>query len=144
MPISPQFLSDKEKSSLQGVQVLLIDDDETSRYLAEVILAHYGAVVRAVGSAAEALAAIGQWRPDVLVSDISMPHEDGYALIRQVRALDADQGGRTPALAFTALTGTENRQRALAAGFQMHLSKPADPFELVMLVARLVGGALPC
>jgi CheY-like chemotaxis protein len=140
MLISPQFLSDKEKSSLQGVQVLLIDDDETSRDLAEVILAHSGAVVRAVGSAAEALAAIGQWRPDVLVSDISMPEEDGYVLIRKVRALD---GPAIPALAFTALTGAENRQRALAAGFQMHLSKPADPFELVTLVARLVGAALP-
>ena len=109
----------------------------------EVTLAHYGAVVRAVGSAAEGLAALGQWRPDVLVSDISMPHEDGYALIRKVRALDGP-AGQIPALAFTALTGTENRQRALAAGFQMHLSKPADPFELVTLVARLVGVTLPC
>jgi CheY-like chemotaxis protein len=143
MPISPQFVSDKEKSSLQGVQVLLTDDDETSRDLVEVILAHSGAVVRAVGSAAEALAAIGQWRPDVLVSDISMPQEDGYALIRKLGALDGP-AGQIPALAFTALTGTENRQRALAAGFQMHLSKPADPFELVTLVARLVGVALPC
>jgi CheY-like chemotaxis protein len=94
-------------------------------------------VVRAVGSAAEALAVIRQWLPDVLVSDISMPDEDGYALIRQVRALEARQGGGTPALAFMALTGTEACQRALTAGFQIHLSKPAEPFELATLVANL-------
>ena len=124
------------RSDLQGVRVLVVDDDETSRYLVEVILAHYGAVVKAVSSAAEALAAIGQWRPNILVSDISMPEEDGYALIRQVRALDGP-AGQIPALAFTALTGTEDRQRALAAGFHLHLSKPTDPFELVTLVANL-------
>jgi CheY-like chemotaxis protein len=118
--------------------VLVVEDDEASPYVLEVILAHYGAVVRAVGSAGEALAVIGQWQPDVLVSDIGMPDEDGYALIRKVRALEADQGGRTPALAFTALTGPEDRERALAAGFQTHLSKPAEPFKLVALVANLV------
>jgi CheY-like chemotaxis protein len=90
-----------------------------------------------VGSAAVALTVIGQWRPDVLVSDISMPGEDGYTLIRKVRALDAAQGGRIPALAFTALPGSENRERALAAGFQSYLSKPADPFDLVRIVAKL-------
>jgi CheY-like chemotaxis protein len=99
------------KSLLQGVRLLVVDDEDIVRKLVKIILADYGAAVRAVGSAAEALAAIGQWRPDVLVSDISMPHEDGYRLICQVRALDADQGGRTPALAYTALTGTETRER---------------------------------
>jgi CheY-like chemotaxis protein len=125
-----------DHSDLEGVRVLVVEDDQASRYIVEVILAHYGAVVKAVGSAAEALAAIGQWLPDVLVSDISMPEEDGYGLIRKVRALDGI-GGQIPALAFTALTGTDNRQRALAAGFQMHLAKPAEPFDLVKLVAKL-------
>jgi CheY-like chemotaxis protein len=124
-------------SVLHGLRVLVVDDDEGSLYIVETILAHFGAVVRAVSSAAEALAAIGQWLPDVLVSDISMPEEDGYALIRQVRALEARQGGRTPALAFTAFTGTEDRERALAAGFQTHLAKPAHPQELAQVVAAL-------
>jgi CheY-like chemotaxis protein len=125
------------KPLLQGVRVLVVDDDETTREIVEIILAHCGAVVRAVGSAAGALTAIEQWRPDVLVSDISMPGEDGYALVRKMRALDACQGGGIPALAFTALTGTEHRERAIAAGFQCHLSKPAEPVELVKLVAKL-------
>jgi CheY-like chemotaxis protein len=89
-------------------------------------------------STSDALLRFKHLRPDVIISDIGMPDEDGYALIRKVRALEADQGGRTPALAFTALTGPEDRERALAAGFQTHLSKPAEPFKLVALVANLV------
>jgi len=124
------------KPLLQGVRVLVVDDNETVREIVKTMLAYYGAEVRAVDSVAGALTAIEQWRADVLVSDINMPEEDGYALIRKVRALDGPASD-IPALAFTALAGTENRERALAAGFQSHLSKPADPCQLATLVANL-------
>ncbi|MCI0662611.1 MAG: response regulator, partial [Acidobacteria bacterium] len=79
------------------------------------------------------------WRPDVLVSDIGMPIEDGYDLIRKIRALPIEQGGNTSAIALTAFAGKEDRQRALAAGFQQHLSKPIEPVALAKVVARILG-----
>jgi CheY-like chemotaxis protein len=98
-----------------------------------------GARVRAAASAAEALAALGEFRPDILVSDIGMPHEDGYALLRRVRALSPEEGGRIPAVALTAYAQEDDRMRALMAGYQVHVSKPINPTEFVAVVVGLAG-----
>jgi CheY-like chemotaxis protein len=90
-------------------------------------------------SAREALSLLSSERPEILVSDIGMPHEDGYALMRQVRALPADQGGQIPALALTAYARSTDAERAFDAGYQRHVSKPVDPLRLVELVAGLAG-----
>jgi CheY-like chemotaxis protein len=105
--------------------------------LIESILTQYGARVRTAASAAQALEALNQSLPDVLISDIGMPEEDGYSLIRKIRAREASRGGHLPALALTAWGEAEHRQEALAAGFQMHLAKPAHPEELARAVATL-------
>jgi CheY-like chemotaxis protein len=127
----------QEEFTLRGVRVLVVDDEADARELLTLIFTHYGAEVRAVASAAEALAAMDRWVPDVLVSDIGMPDDDGYSLIRKIRALDIDHGGNVPALALTAYSRSEDRTRALSAGFHRHLSKPADPVDLVTAVASL-------
>ena len=104
-----------------------------------VALEQSGANVTAVASADEALRALVQVRPDVVISDIGMPDEDGYALIRKLRALPPEAGGQIPALALTAYARDEDRRQALSAGFQMHLSKPVEPDKLIATVARLAG-----
>jgi CheY-like chemotaxis protein len=101
------------------------------------VLRRSGAEVKACGSAGEALTALPQWLPDVLMSDIGMPHEDGYELIHKVRALTAEHGGRVPAAALTAYAREEDRKRAIAEGYQMHVAKPASSAELVAAVAAL-------
>jgi CheY-like chemotaxis protein len=93
--------------------------------------------VRAAGSAQEAFQEVRRWRPHVLVADIGMPVEDGYSLLRRVRALSASEGGSIPAAALTAYAQDEDRQRALAAGFQEHVAKPVPPERLASVVARL-------
>jgi len=103
------------------------------------VLAQHGASVTTAGSAAEALAALDRARMDVLVSDIGMPDEDGYALIRKVRARGGRNGPRIPAIALTAYARVEDRARALLAGFQLHVTKPVEPTELVTAVASLAG-----
>ncbi|HEX8285236.1 MAG TPA: ATP-binding protein [Pyrinomonadaceae bacterium] len=127
--------------SLAGTRVLLVEDEEDARSMLKALLESAGAGVRAVGSAAEAWAALegGAW--DVLVSDIGMPQEDGYSLVGRVRARDARRGERTPALALTAYARDDDRARALAAGFDAHMAKPVEPAELVSAVARLAGRA---
>lgn len=124
---------------LIGLRVLLVDDDLDSREIMTTLLELYGASVTAVGSAREALQALRQNTPDVLLSDLSMPGEDGYALIGKVRALPPDRGGRVPAAAVTARTSAEDRRRVLAAGFQVHVPKPVHAMELATVVARLGG-----
>jgi signal transduction histidine kinase len=124
---------------LDGLRVLVVDDDPDAVELATAILAGAGAVVRTCGSAREALAAVQEWRPDVLVSDIEMPGEDGYALIRKVRALDAERGGKTPAVALTAYGRTQDRMSSLTAGYSMHVPKPVDPGELTTIIASVAG-----
>src|SRR5262249_25618853 len=135
--------SDLERRSpgmhLDGVRVLLVDDDPEALELAPSILASAGAPVRGSPSAAEALAVFRQWRPDVLVSDIEMPGEDGYALIRKIRALGADQGGKTPAVALTAYGRVQDRVSSLSAGYTMHVPKPVDPGEFTTIVASVAG-----
>jgi CheY-like chemotaxis protein len=124
---------------LDGLRVLVVDDEADARELVMTILKQYGVEVTAVATAREALEVLQQSQPNVLVSDIGMPDEDGYALIRQVRALDAEQGGQIPAVALTAYARAEERIRALAAGFQLHIPKPVNPEELAAVVANLVG-----
>jgi CheY-like chemotaxis protein/two-component sensor histidine kinase len=125
--------------SLRGVRVLVVDDDRDSLDLVESILVSSGAEVRGCASASEGLTALQEWRPDVLISDIEMPGEDGYTFIRKVRALDFTEGGKTPALALTAYGRIEDRLRTLSAGYGMHVSKPVDPAELAAIVASLAG-----
>jgi CheY-like chemotaxis protein len=125
--------------SLRGLRVLVVDDDRDSRDLVTTMLTNSGAEVRACASVAEGLQAIEAWRPAVLISDIEMPDEDGYSFIRRVRALGASTVARTPAVALTAYGRVEDRLRTLAAGYSMHVPKPVDPAELVIVVASLAG-----
>jgi len=122
---------------LEGKRVLLVEDEPDVRELMVTVLERCGAKVTAAGSAEEALSALQRETPDVLVSDIGMPREDGYALIRKVRALPPEKGGKVPALAVTAHARAEDRRKALLAGFQMHLGKPVPPDELLLMVASL-------
>jgi len=123
--------------SLLGTKVLVVDDDADARELLRSILAQSGASVRTAGSAAEAIQQFEARLPDVLVSDIGMPGKDGYDLIRQIRALSTESGGHVPALALTAFARSDDRRRAIGAGFHMHLAKPVEPAELVTVVSSL-------
>ncbi|HEU4411308.1 MAG TPA: ATP-binding protein [Polyangiaceae bacterium] len=125
---------------LRGRRVLAVDDEPDGLELLVALLEGGGASVAAATSAAEALALVRGGRFDVLVSDIAMPDEDGYALLRKVRALPVEQGGGTPAVALTAFARAEDRRRAFLAGFQAHLPKPVEPAELFAAVVSLVGG----
>ena len=127
------------RPDLTGVRVVVVDDEPDACLLVELLLKECGAVVFAAGSAREALELTQSERPAVLVSDIGMPGEDGYALIRQVRALPTNSGGATPALAVTAYAREEDRVRAVQAGFQLHLAKPVQAPELLAMVASLAG-----
>jgi len=124
---------------LAGLHVLLLDDEADTRDLLVTALEQCGAQVTAVPNVPDALAALDRERPDVLISDIGVPGEDGYSLIRKLRARSAETGGNVPAAALTAYARSEDRIRALAAGFQAHLAKPIDPAELVATIAALAG-----
>ena len=124
--------------SLLGVRVLVVDDEADSRDFATTVLQQCQAEVLAVGTVQEALRIIPKWKPDVLVSDISMPGEDGYSLIRQLRSQPPEQGGKIPAAALTAFARAEDRMRAIQEGYQLHLPKPIEPAELATVVASLV------
>ena len=127
------------KPDLTGVKVLVVDDEADARVLVQRLLEARGARVCAAGSAAEALVEIAAEPPDVLVSAIGMPGENGYELIRRVRGLEPGRGGRTPALALTAYARAEDRVKAVRAGFQMHVAKPVEAAELLTMVASLAG-----
>lgn len=129
-----------DAGALAGVDILTVDDDEDARTLVREILEDAGATVRTASSAAEAMQALRHRAPDVLVSDIGMPGEDGYALIRRVRALPAADARNVPAIAVTAFTRAGDRQMALDAGFQHHVPKPVDPRALIALIADLRPG----
>lgn len=128
-------------SDLNGLLLLVVEDDQDTRELMTLILEQYGACVIAVDSASAALAALKQMLPHVMIADIGMLGEDGYALIRKVRALSEKGGGRIPAVAVTSFASAEDRKQALAAGFQIHMSKPTEPHELVAVIAKLTGRA---
>jgi signal transduction histidine kinase/CheY-like chemotaxis protein len=123
--------------SLDGLRVLLVDDDAEARKIISTVISRTGAEVRACKSAGEAFSKLVEWRPDVLLSDIAMPDEDGYSFIGRVRSLPREKGGNTPAAALTAYARDEDRKQALAAGYQMHIAKPIVPGQLVWLIARL-------
>lgn len=129
--------------SLEGVWALVVDDEADARELVATLLQQCGARVTSVASAQEALAVLAAdehgRRPDVVVSDVSMPEVDGYELIRRVRELAPEMGGRIPAVALTAYGRSIDRIRALSAGFQMHMPKPVEPAELATVVASLTG-----
>jgi CheY-like chemotaxis protein len=124
---------------LEGLLLLVVDDEEDTRKLLKTVLEKCGATVIVASSAGEALATLKQSRPDVLISDIGMPEEDGYALIKMVRALPAEDGGQTPSAALTAYARVEDRMKVLRSGFQIHIPKPVEPAELITVVANLAG-----
>ncbi len=127
------------RASLDGLRVLIVDDEPDARMIISTLIERTGAEVCACESASEGLEMLEKWRPDVLMSDIAMPGEDGYSLINKVRSLPADRGGHTPAAAFTAYAREEDRKRALEAGYQMHIAKPVSSSQLVAMLALLAG-----
>lgn len=124
--------------ALAGLSILLVEDDDDSRLYFATVLEADGATIVSVPSAPAALKVLPELQPDVLISDIGMPGEDGYTLIRKVRALKPDNGGRVLAIALTAYGDRDSCLHALECGFQTHVSKPVDPEELVEIVANLV------
>jgi CheY-like chemotaxis protein len=137
---NPQLVPSPTIRPLEGLRVLVVDDEPDARELLTVLLSRNGAAVDAADSAAQARELLTSMQPHVLLSDIGMPDEDGYDLMRSVRALPGEQGGSTPAIALTAYTRADDRRRAFDAGFNDHLPKPVDPQELVRLICGLSRG----
>lgn len=135
-PTAPEPLA--QTANLAGLHILVVDDEPDMRNLAEFILLQQGAQVTVASSAAEALLAVSQFVPHVLLCDIGMPEMDGYALMQQIRARSPEAGGKIPAIALTAYAGEYDRRQALAAGFQRHISKPVEPDELVKAIVQVV------
>jgi CheY-like chemotaxis protein len=129
---------DSNLPNLEGIKILVVDDDQDSRDFIVFVLEQEGAIVIPATSAFVALEVLTSFIPDILVSDIGMPEMDGYALVQQVRLLAAEQGGTIPAIALTAYAGEYDQKQALAAGFQMHISKPVEPDKLITIVAELL------
>jgi len=129
--------ADASRPALQGVQILLVDDDQDALDMLTLVLTEAGAAVRTAASATEALALLRWIRPDVLVSDLAMPDEDGYSLIRNLRAIEREIGRETPAVALTAYVRVQDRARAEAAGFNVFVEKPVDPQELIAVLAGI-------
>lgn len=128
-----------EQRSLDGLRVLLVDDEVETRQIISTVVERTGAEVKTCTSAREALTELVAWRPHVILSDIGMPDEDGYSFINRVRSLPQHEGGTTPAAALTAYARDEDRKLALDAGYQMHIAKPIGAGQLVTLIARLAG-----
>jgi CheY-like chemotaxis protein len=128
---------DCEGIDLDGIKVLIVDDEPDARELVRRVLAQCGAEVVAAGSAAEGIEQLRSFKPHVLVSDIGMPGTDGYQFMRSVRGLPVEEGGKTPAIALTAFARSEDRMQAMMAGYQVHVAKPIEPQELVVTVNML-------
>lgn len=128
-------------AALAGVRVLVLDDEPDARQIISTVIERTGAEVKTCESVPEALLVLQQWHPDVVMSDIAMPDEDGFSFINKVRSLPVEQGGETPAAAFTAYARDEDRKRVLDAGFQMHIPKPVSSSQLVAMLASLTGRA---
>ena len=133
-------LNNVQLISIRGLKVMVVDDDPSAREVIGRVLEEAKAQVATAASVEEALDLMGRFQPDVLVSDIGLPGQDGYDLIRQVRALSEERGGNIPAIALTALARPEDRARALAAGYQCHVAKPVEPRKLTEIVAGLAHG----
>jgi ATP-binding cassette, subfamily B, bacterial len=133
--------------TIEGVNVLAVDDQQEALVMLATLLSQYGACVTAVSSGGEALSILEDYPsselPDVLICDIAMPNEDGYTVMERVRALEASRGARwserIPAIALTAMASREDWMHALRAGFNRHVTKPVEPAELLMMIAGLVG-----
>lgn len=126
-------------ATLEGIRILLVDDDEVVRASLQRVLEGRHATVHSAASASEAVAAFRAEKPDIIVSDIGMPEEDGHTLMRRLRALESAGDRRIPAVALTGHRQTEDRREAMQAGYQIHVSKPVDPEELVTIVATFAG-----
>lgn len=137
VPQTPQHNKlPNDSSNLEGVKVLVVDDEVDSLNLTVFILQQYGAQVKAVASAHSAIEILSTWQPDVLLSDIGMPDMDGYMLIRKIRSLPPEQGGEIQAIALTAYASEADREQALNAGFTTHITKPVEPANLVTVIAK--------
>ena len=134
----PTGKSPEPCTDLAGVRILVVDDEPDARALLNRVLQDCKAAVIMASSAAEAVTLLQRHRPDAIISDIGMPDEDGYSLIRKIRSFTADQGGETPAVALTAYARSEDRIQAIVAGFQHHLAKPVGASELIAVIASLV------
>jgi CheY-like chemotaxis protein len=139
-PISSLKASQNSPVQLDGVSLLVVDDDIDSLELFGDMLKPTGAEIRLARSVASALQIFAELRPNLLISDISMPGEDGYSLIRKLRQLDVDSGGRTPAIALTAYAATDDIRRIIEAGFSAHVAKPVQKAMLLRTIAKLVSG----
>jgi PAS domain S-box-containing protein len=139
LPLSREETGLEEAPRLDGVRVLVVEDEVDARHLLAAVLQKRGARVYMAASGAEALEILEREQPDVLLSDIALQDQDGYDLIRKVRSLPQERGGRIPAAALTGYGRLEDRMRALSAGFQLHAAKPVEPAELVAVVASLAG-----
>jgi hypothetical protein len=127
-------------SSLEGLFVLLVDDEPDTREALRMVLEQSGLEVETAGSAREAMTRFAARVPDLLLSDIAMPGEDGLSLIQRVRELPPERGGKVPAAAITAYAGAEDRRQVLAAGFQHHVAKPVDPARLLGIISTMARG----
>jgi signal transduction histidine kinase/ActR/RegA family two-component response regulator len=145
-PVAPEELRDKaaggrlapeKPSALAGVRALFVDDEADAREIISMMLAQGGAEVRTAVSTTEALASCDEWRPDVLISDIGMPGEDGYTLMKKLRARESERGGHIPAIALTAYGRGEDCRHALSVGYEYHIPKPVEPEDLMVAVASL-------
>ncbi|HKZ02297.1 MAG TPA: ATP-binding protein [Pyrinomonadaceae bacterium] len=125
---------------LDGLRLLVVDDDEDTREMVTMIFQRCGSEVRAASNASEALETFYGWQPEVMICDIEMPDEDGYSLISRVRAAESNGAVQTPAVALTGYARSEDRARALAAGYQLHIAKPIDPIELANAIIKLTKG----
>lgn len=157
LPLRPVYASDRARRehptserpasltqaevSLASLRVLVVDDEQDAGELVSLVITDAGAEVHTAASAQEGLALLKRQRVDVIVSDIGMPERDGYELLRDVRRLANDRGGRTPAIALTAFARSEDRTRAMLAGFQAHVAKPIEPDELVATIKSLTANA---
>ena len=141
-PPSAETAAPRTAVSLAGSSVLVVEDEADTREALALILAQAGATVTSTSTAAQALDAVAAARPDILLCDIGLPTEDGYVLIRKLRALTAEQGGATPAVALSAFAQATDRARAIAAGFDTHVAKPIDPDRLLRTLARALSLAV--
>jgi CheY-like chemotaxis protein/anti-sigma regulatory factor (Ser/Thr protein kinase) len=126
------------QSELKGKRILLVDDEEDTLEMLAAVLAQKGADVKAKTNVPEALETIKGWQPDVIISDIAMPGEDGFSFIRKLRALSPEEGGTIPAIALTAYVGIKERAQVLSSGFQLYVPKPVEPSELLAALVSLV------